>query len=81
MSVPALFRVNTVVPNQDICHVCHFIKDFNVIRNDSFCKFQSTAFCHRNEVGLINFQDFPGVALLKIRKESFSSKLINGLLI
>ena len=57
-----------IVPDQDICHVFNFIKDFIVIRNDSFYKFQSTAFCHRNEVGLIYFQGFQGV-----RKESFSS--------
>ena len=48
-----------IVPDQYICHVCHFIKDFNVIRNDSFEKIQTTAFYHRNEVCLIGFQGFP----------------------
>ena len=70
-----------IVPDQDICPVCHFIKDFNVIRNDIYDKFRSTAFCHRNELGLIGFQGSLGVALLKIRKESLYSKLINVLLI
>ena len=56
-------------------------QDFNVIRNDSSDKFQSTAFCHRSELGLIDFQGSPAVALLKIRKYSFTSKLINVLLI
>ena len=50
---------------------------YNVIRNHSFDKFQSNAFCHRNEVDLIDFQGFQGVALLK----GFSTKLINILLI
>ena len=60
-----------VVPDQDICSVCDFIKYFNGIRNDSSDKFQSTAFCHRNEAGLIDFQGSPRVALLKIRTKFF----------
>ena len=78
--MPMMFYVllhkKQIVPGQDICHVCHFIKDVNVIRIDSFYKFQSTVFCHRNEVGLYFSSKVINVLLILLSKTFMAITLI-----